>query len=148
MKKAVLSLVLVFVLFGCGTTKGIIQKDDQESLAKSSDLYYKLIMWKSYDKAAKFVDPEKHKQFESFVLANREDLNITGYEIKEMTFITEGKPDGSNKEMETSVCKVRVLYTYYKYPSVSERSVMAKDTWIKIGKFWYISSDFNEGTFK
>ena len=139
---------MVFVLFACGTTTGLIQKDDQESLTKSSGLYYNLIMWKSYDKAAKLVDPEKHKQFESFVLANQENLNITGYEIKEMTYITEGKSDGNNKEMETSVCEVRVHYTYYKYPSVSEKSVMAKDTWVKIGKIWYISSDFNEGTFK
>jgi hypothetical protein len=148
MKKAVWPLVLVFVLFACGTTTGLMQNDDQESLTKSAGLYYNLLMWKSYDKAAKFVDPEKQKQFESFVLANQENLNITGYEIKEMTYISGGKPDGNNKETETSVCEVRVHYTYYKYPSVSEKSVMAKDTWVKIGKFWYISSDFNEGTFK
>jgi len=148
MKKALLPLLLVFVLFGCGTTTGLIQKDDQESLAKSSDLYYKLIMWKYYEKAAKFVDPEKHKQFEHFVLANQNDLNITGYEIKEMVYITEGKPEGNNKEMETKECEVRVMYTYYKYPSVSEKNVMAEDTWVKKGNFWYISSDFDKGTFK
>ncbi|MEW6144936.1 MAG: hypothetical protein AB1598_07980 [Thermodesulfobacteriota bacterium] len=148
MKKAVTCLLVAFVLFSCGKTTGLIQKDDQESLAKSSDFYYKLIMWKYYEKAAQFVDPDKYKQFEAFVLANRNDLNITGYEIKEMTYMTEGASDGSPAQKETGECVVRVLYTYYKYPSVSEKSVMVQDTWIQKGDFWYISSDFSAGTFE
>jgi hypothetical protein len=43
---------------------------------------------------------------------------------------------------------IRVLYTYYKYPSVSEKSVMVQDTWIRKGDFWYVSSDFDQGTFE
>jgi hypothetical protein len=148
MKKAATCLLIVLVLTGCGKTTGLIQKDDQESLAKSSDFYYKLVMWKYYEKAAQFVDPDKYKQFEAFVLANQKDLNITGYEIKEMTYITDGEPDGSSKQKETGECVIRVLYTYYKYPSVSEKSVMVQDTWIRKGDFWYVSSDFDQGTFE
>ncbi len=148
MKKAVLCLLVAFVLFGCGTTTGLIQKDDQESLAKSSDLYYKLIMWKYYEKASQFVDPDKYKEFEAFVYANQKDLNITGYEIKELVYITENEPGAGPEATETGECEIRVLFTYYKYPSVSEKSVMVKDTWIQKGNFWYISSDFDEGTFE
>ncbi|HKQ32531.1 MAG TPA: hypothetical protein VJV40_04945 [Thermodesulfobacteriota bacterium] len=147
MKKAAACLLIVFVLFGCGKTAGLIQKDDQESLAKSSDLYYKLMMWKYYEKAAQFVDPDKHKEFEAFVLANEKDLNITGYEIKEMVYLTENEAGEEPAQKETGECVIRILYTYYKYPSVSEKSVMAEDTWIKKGKLWYNSSDFGPGTF-
>lgn len=146
MKKAAACLLIVFALLGCGKTAGLIQKDDQESLAKSSDLYYKLIMWKYYEKAAQFVDPDKHKEFEGFVLANQKDLNITGYEIKEIVYLTEDE-SGAEAGKETNECVIRVLYTYYKYPSVSEKSVMVEDTWIKKGKLWYNSSDFGPGTF-
>ncbi len=148
MKKAVSCLLVAFVLAGCGTTTGIIQNEDQESLSKSSDFFYKLLMWKSYDKAVQFVDPDNYKEFEAFVLANEKDLNITGYEIKEVVYLTEEDPKGDKKGAETGECEVRVLFTYYKYPSVSEKSVMVRDTWIKKGDFWYNSSDFNEGTFK
>lgn len=146
MKKAAACLLIVFALLGCGKTAGLIQKDDQESLAKSSDLYYKLIMWKYYEKAAQFVDPDKHKEFEAFVLANQKDLNITGYEIKEIVYLTEDE-SGAEAGKETNECVIRVLYTYYKYPSVSEKSVMVEDKWIKKGKLWYNSSDFGPGTF-
>lgn len=147
MKKATACLLIVFALLGCGKTAGIIQKDDQESLAKSSDLYYKLILWKYYEKAAQFVDPDKHKEFEAFVLANQKDLNITGYEIKEIVYLTENDSGAGPAGKETDECVIRVLYTYYKYPSVSEKSVMAEDTWIKKGKLWYNSSDYGPGTF-
>ena len=150
MKKAVLCIFIALALFGCGKTTGLIQTDEQESLAKSSDLFYKYMMWKYYEKAAQFVDPAKQKEFEAFVYANQKDLNITGYEIKEMVYITENKPGKRQdvKEKETGECEIRVLFTYYKYPSVSEKSVMVKDTWIQNGNFWYISSDFGEGLFE
>ena len=118
------------------------------ALPISSDFFYKLLMWKYYEKAAQFVDPENHKEYEAFVLANQKDLNITGYEIKEMVYITEEEPKEDKKGTETGACEVRVLFTYYKYPSVSEKSVMVEDTWIKNGDFWYITSDFYAGAFK
>ena len=147
MKKAVAGFLVVFSLLGCGATSGLMQKNDQESLTKSSDLYYKLVMWKYYEKAAQFVDPAKQKEYEAFVTANDKDLNITGYEIKEIVYLTEGESETEPAHKETDECVIRVLYTYYKYPSVSEKSVMAEDKWIKKGKLWYNSSDFGPGTF-
>jgi len=147
MKGALFSLLLLALLAGCGGATGIIQKDEQESLTKSTDLYYKLIMWKYYEKAAQFVDPEKYSEYEEFVSANEKDLNITGYEIKEITYVVEEVPGSGGEtpetpdpESEKAEAEVRVSFTYYKYPSVSEKSVTSVDTWVNKGKKWYLSS--------
>ncbi|MEQ9619118.1 MAG: hypothetical protein RIG61_08095 [Deltaproteobacteria bacterium] len=148
MKNIVIALLLGFLLSGCGAASGIMQKDDQESLSKSTDLYYKLIMWKYYDKAARFVDPAKLKDYEGFVLRNEKDLNITSYQIKEIVYLVDGEPEGTGTGKESKECLVRVSYTYYKYPSVSEKSVMVQDNWVRNGKIWYVSSDYEKGTFE
>jgi len=152
MKGALFSILLLVLLAGCGGATGIIQKDEQESLTKSTDLYYKLIMWKYYEKAAQFVDPEKYAEYEAFVSANEKDLNITGYEVKEITYVVEEvpgtggeKPDAGSEKAEA---EVRVVFTYYKYPSVSEKSVTSVDTWVNKGKKWYLSSPDFGGVFK
>lgn len=147
MKNIILSLLVCVFVTGCGATSGLIQKNDQENLSKSTDLYYKLIMWKYYEKAAQYVDPAKLKEYENFVIRNEKDLNITGYEIKEIVYLVDDDPDNKSDEKDADSCLVRVLYSYYKYPSVSEKSVMVEDTWIRIGKLWYVSSDYEEGTF-
>ncbi len=147
----VLTLMLVL---GCGTAKDLMQQDDRESFQYSSDRYYKLIQWKYYEKAAQFVDPESAREYESFVFRNQKDLNITAYQIKDVTFIDPGVLDESegasksNNDGNTDRATIRVYFTYFKYPSVVEESVMVEDTWIKIGKLWYVSSDYPEGTFK
>ncbi len=150
----VLALMLVL---GCGATKDLMQKDDRESFQYSTDRYYKLIQWKYYEKAVQFVDPQSAREYESFVFRNQKDLNITSYQIKDVTFIDPsdieegqtGDPDPGSKQSsgDTDRATVRVYYTYFKYPSVTEESIMIEDTWIKIGKLWYISSDYPEGTF-
>lgn len=146
MRGVVFSILLLAALAGCGGATGLIQKDEQESLAKSTDLYYKLVMWKYYEKAAQFVDPEKYAEYEAFVSANQKDLNVTGYEIKEITYVVEEVPGAEGEApdagSEKAEADVRVVFTYYKYPSVSEKSVMTVDRWINKGKKWYISSDF------
>ena len=151
MRSALFSILLLVVLAGCGGASGIIQKDEQESLTKSTDLYYKLIMWKYYEKAAQFVDPDKYSEYEAFVSANEKDLNITGYEIKEITYVVEEAP-GSGGEApdagsEKAEAEVRVNFTYYKYPSVSEKSATSVDTWVNKGKKWYLSSSEFGGVF-
>ena len=151
MRSALFPLLLLVALAGCGGASGLIQKDEQESLAKSTDLYYKLVMWKYYEKAAQFVDPEKYAEYEAFVSANEKDLNVTGYEIKEITYVVEEVPgaggEAPSADSEKAEADIRVVFTYYKYPSVSEKSASSVDRWVKKGKKWYISSDFG-GAFK
>jgi hypothetical protein len=65
MKNITLTLLVSILIAGCGATSGLIQKNDQEDLAKSTDFYYKLILWKYYEKAAQYVDPAKMKEYET-----------------------------------------------------------------------------------
>lgn len=156
MKKSSLFLSLALViLVGCGTAKDLMQEDDRESFQYSTDRYYKLIQWKYYEKAAQFVDPESAREYENFVFRNQKDLNITAYQIKDVTFIEPGvlvgdeiDPGSDQKSGDSDRALIRVYFTYFKYPSIVEQSVMIEDTWIKIGKLWYVTSDYPEGTFK
>ena len=145
----------LLVLLGCGTAKDLVQKDDRESFQYSTDRYYKLIQWKYYEKAVQFVDPESARAYENFVFRNQKDLNITAYQIKDVTFIDPGVldddeagPQSGKNSGNSDRAVLRVYFTYFKYPSVVEESVMVEDTWIKIGKLWYVTSDYPEGTFK
>ena len=163
MKKSLFSLLAFLLVVSCGATS-LIQKDDRESFQKSTERYYKLLQWKYYEKAVQYVDPESARDYESFVLRNQNDLNITSHQIKDVFFTDSSDLDDpqtdttpqtnknppSNKNNsggKSDRATVRVYYTYYKYPSIAEESVMVEDTWIRIGKLWYISSDFSEGTF-
>jgi hypothetical protein len=93
-------------------------------------------MWKYYDKASLFVDADKKGSFEKFALESKDNLNITSYELREVVF----NPDGNSL--------VRVLINYYKYPSVSEKTVLIEDPWVLRQGKWYVYSDFKESVFK
>ena len=157
MKKSLFSLLALLLVVSCGATS-LIQKDDRESFQKSTERYYKLIQWRYYEKAVQYVDTESARDYESFVLRNQNDLHITSHQIKDAFFTDSSdvddpqtdNPPQTNKNNDggkSDRATVRVYYTYYKYPSIAEESVMVEDTWIQIGKLWYISSDFPEGTF-
>jgi hypothetical protein len=135
MRNKIALVSLTFVLSGCyGAGLG----NGQESLSKTAALYYNLLMWKYYDRASAFVDQEKRGEFEKFVSESQDKLNITSYQIKELVF--EG-----NEEKEGLV---RVLITYYKYPSVSEKTVSLEEKWVEKKGNWYVSSDFEGELFK
>jgi len=133
MKNSIFLAYLVFFLSGCyaaGLGGG------EETVAETASAYYKMLMWKYYDRASAFVDEEKREKFEKLFMEGQGNLNITNYEIKEV--ITEVG--------ERSL--VKVLVTYYKYPSVSEKNVVVEDTWVRKKGNWYIYSDFEDEIFK
>jgi len=132
MKKLVL-IVLLIPLVGC-LTAGMWGK--KKSPAETASLYYKFLMWKYYDRASQFVDHEKRYDYDDFVSRNEEKLNITAYELKEVIY-----------NDDQSECTINVLIRYYRYPSVSEKSVITEDTWILKEKNWFILSDFKDGIY-
>lgn len=136
MRKIIKYLVFlpIFVL-GCSATGSIEKK--QKLLQETASPYYNLFMWKSYEKASLFIDEDKKGNFERFLFDSKDDLNITNYEIREVTFNSV-----ENKGL------VKVLISYYKYPSVSEKTILLQDPWILRGKRWYLYSDFNEEIYK
>lgn len=136
----------VFVIFilsfiGCGLPSGPMQTyKENKTPAKSADTYYKFMMWKYYEKAASFVHPEKATIYERIVLKNKDDLNITAYQIRELILL--------DPEDEKESTEVKVIVTYYKYPSVSENTVILKDLWIKEDKNWFIKSEYDSEMFE
>jgi hypothetical protein len=134
MRSSIALAILLIPLMGCYT--GGLFTGKSQLLKESASNYYNMLMWKYYDKASLFVDPDKRENFEKFILRSQDKLNITSYELKEVVF----EPDGKRS-------LVRVIVNYYKYPSVSEKTVLLQDSWIlKDGK-WYLHSDFNNEIF-
>lgn len=107
-----------------------------KTVAETASAYYKMLMWRYYDRASVFVDEEKRKGFEELFAEDRSNLNITSYEIKEVIM------EGDERSL------VKVLVTYYKYPSVSEKTVVVEDTWVRKKGSWYIRSDFEDEMFR
>jgi hypothetical protein len=134
-KNGFLLLFSVILLSGC-LASGLFGKRE-DSLNKTVSFYYNMLMWKYYDRASAFVDDEKRYKFEELVVNSQDNLNITSYQIKEVVFF-EGDKDKS---------MVRVLINYYKYPSVSEKTILLEDTWVYREGKWYISSDFDEAIY-
>jgi hypothetical protein len=137
MRKSIVLAFLLIFLAGCYTGDFDVFTRDKELLRKTASAYYNMLMWKYYDKASVFVDPDKKEEFERFTLESQDRLNITSYELKEVVF----NPDRKNGS-------VRVAISYYKYPSVSEKTVLLEDPWILRGGKWYIHSDFKDEMFK
>ena len=131
MKKITAVVMLYFFILSCFPV-GLSGKD-VKSAGDTAELFYKLIMWKYYDRAIQFVAPEKREEYEKFVLQYEDDLNITSFELKEVIFIGE--------EGEEST--IRVQLKYYTYPSVSIKTIILEDRWFKEEKQWYIDSDFD-----
>ena len=131
------AFLIIFLLLGCG--KDYFTNKDHENPLASVDRYYKWMQWKYYEKSASLVYPEDILKFDEATSRIKDDLNITSYEIKELIIL-----DEEDKEQPTNV---RVVVTYYKYPSVSEKTVEITDTWYKQKKVWLIKSDFDSEIF-
>lgn len=129
-----LTLLLIF-LTGCYT--GGLFTGNEELLKESASTYYNMLMWKYYDKASVFVDPDKKESFEKFAQESKDNLNITSYELREVIVDPHAKRG-----------LVKVAINYYKYPSVSEKTILLEDPWILKGGKWYVSSDFTDGIFR
>ncbi len=132
----------ILLVFGCNSISELMKAPglpgpSRKSPAESADLYYKLLMWKYYDKAVALVNPEERSQFEDFVQRNEDNLNITDYQVKKV-LLDENGQEGS----------IEVLVSFYKYPSVSEKTLIVQDNWTLIGKEWYISPDFEQEIYK
>ena len=131
----VIALVCLAVFFTGCLAAGL--RSGEDSLKKTASLYYNLLMWKYYDRASAFVDVDKKDKFQKFVSESENTLNITSYQLKEVALEESGD--------ESSV---KVIINYYKYPSVSEKSLTLEDTWVRKKGNWYVTSDFDGGIFQ
>ena len=138
--RLLLLIALTFtVLFSGCIAKDLVDNDDQDNPLYSADRFYKFLQWKYYDKAATLVYPTDIPKFDEVAFRVEDDLNITSYELKELVIL-----DPDDEEMPTTI---RVVVTYYKFPSVAEKTAVITDTWVKPGKVWLMKSDFNSEIF-
>ena len=135
-----LILLATAVLFSGCIAKDLVGNDDQDNPLYSADKFYKFLQWKYYEKAATLVYPPDIAKFDEVSSRVKDDLNISSYELKELILL-----DSEDEEMPTTI---RVVVTYYKYPSVALKTTEITDTWIKPGDIWLIKSDFDSEIFK
>lgn len=123
-----LFVVSVFLISGCGSKSFF--KDENESPLKTADSFYKMLQWKYYDRATSFIHHDKVMAYDKFVTENEDNLNITSYEIKEFN------------QMDESLAEIKVAITYYRYPSVTEKSVTLWNRWEMINDAWFVNYEF------
>lgn len=130
LKKSVYLFIIlgIFLSISCGS-KSPFNKDDDTPL-KTADTFYKMLMWKYYDRAAAFVHHDQLVAYDIFTTENEDDLNITGYEIKDYTPIDEDN------------ARVKVVLTFYRYPSVAEKKLTLWNEWNKINDAWFVNYEF------
>ena len=104
---------------------------------ETTTTYYKYLQWKYYDRAKNFIDLEDRSGYEDFVLRAEKDLNITSYEMREFIF---------NEDHDE--CDIKLVITFYKYPSVSEKTVVMYEKWVKRGSSWFVKPDFDDPFYK
>jgi len=139
MRKQILIFITFTLLFSGCIAKDLVSNDEQDNPLFSVDRYYKFLQWKYYDKAATLVYPEDIPKFDKVAFRVKDDLNITSYELKELIIL-----DVEDEEMPTTV---RVVVTYYKFPSVAVKTAIITDKWVKPGKVWLLKSDFDSEIF-
>ncbi len=130
------AFIIAFILCSCADS-GLFKDKNKETPNEATTNFYKYLMWKDYDGAGFYVNPIKKPLFDEMVLKNEKDLNITSYVIKEIILLDD----------EPTECIIKVLLRYYKYPSVSEKTIMVENKWIKQNKTWVIDSDFEESIY-
>ncbi|MEM4658873.1 MAG: hypothetical protein QXX77_10690 [Candidatus Methanosuratincola sp.] len=128
---------LLTVLFPTGCWHGGLFATREKLLASVSKEYYNLLMWKYYERCALFVAPSKRAKFEGFALQYKDRLNITGYEIKQITYSRDKKE-----------AFVSIAISYYLYPSVTERTVFLNERWMREGNTWFVADPQYEDVLK
>lgn len=126
---------VVLICSSCYSRGKFAQSADH--LKEATERYYQVLKWKYYDRAKLFIDHEDRSEYEDFVLRLEDDLNFTNYEIKEYIYSEDRKE-----------CDVKLVITYYKYPSVSEKREILYEKWIERGNTWYVKPDFSHDFYK
>jgi hypothetical protein len=125
-----ISLLFILLLFSSCYSRGKFGQS-AELLKEATERYYQVLKWKYYDRAKQFIDLEDRSAYEDFVLRLEENLNLTNYEIKEYILSEDGNE-----------CDLKIVMTYYKYPSVSEKREVLYEKWVQRGSTWYVKPDF------
>jgi len=110
-------------LFACASVPGADGKD-LESVVKR---FHHDLRWKYYDEAAARVDPDHSQTFLADVEDEKNELNISAWEIRKVELAKQG-----------TEAKIRVGFKYYRMPSTVVQSQTCEQIWRKIGETWLL----------
>jgi hypothetical protein len=91
--------------------------------------YNKFIRWQEWERASDFVRPGEQSAFKEKLQEVEDTLRITEFEIQDMRVDPKGQS-----------ATVKVLYRYYRLPSITERKMFIRQhwTWFEQGNRWVI----------
>ena len=102
----------------CSNRKGNLQKASQS--------YYLYLQWKQFDRAAQFIDESEREPFVSKMENAEESYHIVDFRI-----------DRVNVSETEDTAKVKVTIEYYRYPSVTVKTLQKEQHWkYEDGKWW------------
>ncbi len=125
----ILNILFIAIIFSSCYSRGKFGTDTKIFNETTQD-YYKYLKWKYYDRAKVFVDIEDRAEYEDFIFRAEKNLHITNYEVREIIF---------NEDDDES--DLKIIITYYKYPSISEKTEIIYEKWVKRGNNWYVKPD-------
>ena len=126
-----ISLLFIILIFSSCYSRGKFGQS-AELLQEATERYYQVFKWKYYDRAKVFIDAEDKAAYEDFVLRLEDSVNLTSYELREFAYSEDKKE-----------CDIKIVFTYYKYPSVSEKREVFYEKWVERGSTWYVKPDFS-----
>jgi len=133
----ILAVFILSFLFLSGCASKSSYEKKYELFEKTVEAYHDSLRWKYYDRASLFVDKDDLPKFEKIMVNLENNLNITDYQIRELV-LDQGEERGIS----------RVSVTYYKLPSVSEKTALLEEFWVIRDGKWYLDADFEEEIFR
>ncbi len=116
---------------GCQTAKlGRYSGPGRAKLLEDVSIdYNKFIRWQEWERASDFVRPAEQSAFKEKLQEVEDTFHITEFEIQD----TRVDPEGRS-------ATVKVLYRYYRLPSITERKMFVRQHWVwsAQGNHWVI----------
>ncbi len=114
---------LICLLFSCAGVSSSGSKDLQTTVKR----FHHDLRWKYYDAAAARVSPEHSQAFLDTVEDEKNELNISAWEIRKVEFLKPG-----------SEARIRVQFKYHRMPSTVIKSLTVDQVWRKVEDGWFL----------
>lgn len=121
----------IMLAAGCQSAKfGRYSGAGRAKLLEEGSLdYNKFIRWQEWERASNFVRPAEQSTFKEKLEDLEEIFRITEFQIQDTHVAPEGRS-----------AKVKVVYRYYRLPSITERKMVVTQKWVwsDEGNHWVI----------
>ncbi len=116
----VVATIALLLVTGCQGTFGKYSSTSRSNQFHEAVFEYnKYIRWQEWERASDYLNPDDQSEFKEKAEAVEEVLRITEFEIRD-----------TDIEPEAKSATARVLYRYYRLPSIAERKMKFTQKWI------------------